>query len=147
MISVRDAGGLANIGAIKVRDAGGLAPIAQLYIRDAGGLHPCFSTFSASASPTYNYGSGYSFGPIQVTTGACVVSTTGGGAPFTYNWIAADSGWEAVAPTSAATSFRSPALAPGDDSSTDFTCEVTDAFGNTVITNAVTAVARNNAGA
>lgn len=143
MIQVRDSGGLKALAAIKARDAVGLADIAQVYARDADGLHPLFTTFSATAAPTSNYGYGTSSSPIVVTTNICTVTVTGGTAPYTYSWTPVDGTWAAVFPTSPSTAFRSPSLDASQGSDTTFTCEVTDADGNTATTNPVSAEAVN----
>lgn len=143
MISLRDSGGLSAIARIRVRDASGLHDIGQVYLRDSTGLHPLFSTFSAAAAPTANYGYGTSATPIIVTTNFCTVSVTGGTPPFTYLWTPVDGSWAAVYPTSYTTPFRSPSLDASQGSDTTFTCLVTDANGNTTTTNSVTAEAVN----
>jgi hypothetical protein len=143
MISVRDTGGSSTIGAARIRDGGGLSDLAQFSIRDADGLHSLLTTFSATAAPTSNYGYGTSSSPIVVTTNICTVTVTGGTAPYTYSWTPVDGTWAAVFPTSPSTAFRSPSLDASQGSDTTFTCEVTDADGNTATTNPVSAEAVN----
>jgi hypothetical protein len=144
MIRVRDGGGVSALSNIRARDASGLGDVAQVYARDAGGLHPLFSTLSVSASPDFIYGFGSSSSPIEITGNSCTATVAGGSPPFTYLWVAADPSWGPTFPSNAITQFRSPALGPGEASSTTFTCEVTDAGGNTATSNIVQADAQNN---
>lgn len=142
-VKVRDAGGLATISAIKVRTADGLKTLSQLSIRDADGLHSLLTAMEVTAAPTTTYGYGSSGVAIRITTNACTATVVGGYAPFTYAWEAADTGWDAVSPSSPSTLFRSPPVNAGADAFTIFTCTVTDAGGNVVVSNNVEASVAN----
>lgn len=142
-VRVRDAGELATISAIKVRTPDGLEALAQLSIRDADGLHPLLTAMQVTAAPATTYGYGSSAVAIQITTNACTATVVGGSAPFTYAWEAADTGWAAVSPSAPTTLFRSPPVNAGADAFTIFTCTVTDAGGNVVVSNNVEASVAN----
>jgi hypothetical protein len=75
--------------------------------------------------------------PVTISTsGATVSPGSGGTAPYTYAWaLVSDDGlggtWSAVLPTSATSTFRASAVAPGVASDATFRCTVTDARGRT----------------
>lgn len=144
-IRVRDSGGVATIASAKVRDGSNvLQSLAQIYIRDEDGLHPLLAGLSASVSPNTASGFGYSSSSIPVITSSSTCFATGGSGPYTYLWEPDDVAWAAVSPTAATTVFRSPALAPGEVSSTTFICTVTDAASNTAESPVVSTFAENN---
>lgn len=143
MIHVRDSGGIANIGAIKARDASNaLVAMSQAYIRDESGISALLTPSSVVASPDSVTGAGYSPVDVVVTTNASSCTPPGPGS-YTYAWSTVDPEWVAVSPTSQATAFRSPSLAPGAISSATFVCTVTGS-GGSVESNPVFAVAYNN---
>jgi len=67
---------------------------------------------------------------------------TGGTAPYTYAWTPSVD-WSATSPALANTAFVSPTLSPGDTSTGDAYVTVTDANGQTAISNDITLYATN----
>ncbi len=132
-----------------VRDAGGVAEIGAVLIRDAGGLSEVFNNASAAFTVDVtpdSFGARNSTPPGGVTTSEVVATPSGGTAPYTFLWErtdAAPTDWTIIAPTSQATTFRAAAVGPGDSFDATFTCTVTDANGNSVVSGEVSANAIN----
>lgn len=96
----------------------------------------------ASVSPAYVSGTGRSGASIRVTTTGSVTISLVRPSPTSLVWTFDDAGWNEVSPGALSTSFRSPALDPGEDASTHARVTATyagfaDAVSNTIILHAV----------
>lgn len=149
MSGIRDTSTLRALSKARLRDSGNvLREAAKVRVRDAGNVLRLLSGVGemiAVADPSAVYGYGSSKGSIRATTNSATVTVTGGTPPYSYSWPTS-AGWGAIATTSATTSFRSPSIAAGGESSEEFACTVTDALGNVAVSNTVTATAYNDGG-
>jgi len=149
MTAIRDTGAVSrSLKGAKMRDAGGVArTAANIRVRDAGNvLRTLFSSggigFSASVSPGFSTGYGYSPGFIRITTSAVTVTIGGGTPPYTITWIFDDGGWDPLSPTQT-TGFRSPTVGAADAATTNAYATVTDSLGSTANTAVITLTATN----
>jgi hypothetical protein len=147
-IQIRDTDGtLRTIKAVSVRDnTNTLKTIRFIKVRDAGNVERLvFDGFTASASPTAVSGSGNSPSGITISTGPSSVTVTGGVAPYTYSWtkVSGISGWSAISPTSASSSFRCSGVIAGDTETSTWHCTVTDAASGTAVSNTISAQVTN----
>lgn len=130
MISVRDAGGVPQIGAIVVRGAGGADAIGSASARDAGGLSAIFSPgagFTIDVTPEVG-GAAARNTAVAVTTEQATATVNGASGTITYLWKRSDGAlgpWTILSPNSAASSFRCSGIGPGDIQVAYFTCDVT----------------------
>jgi hypothetical protein len=152
MITMRDASGVASIGALVLREAAGLTDIGEVHIRDASGLKELFSpteggggAFTVDVTPD-SFGARTSTFAGGVTTSEVVATPNGGTAPYSCLWERTDANpeeWTIISPASLVTTFRAAAVGPGDAHTATFTCTVTDANGHVVVSAAVGAYAIN----
>ncbi len=83
-----------------------------------------------------------------ILTGLCTCEVGGGTGPFTYAWSrTSGTSIDALAPTAAATRFRSFGIGGTEEKLATFICTVTDALGATAVTNGVTVLIRGDSGA
>ena len=144
-MQIRDASGtLRTITGIAMRDAGGvLRPIKMAKARDAGStLRVVFSGMKVTVSPDEATGFASTGGDRAVVTSGVSATVTGGTAPYTYAWTPS-AGWSATSPALASTAFVSPDISPGDSSTGDAYVTVTDANGQTAVSNDITLYAAN----
>lgn len=150
MSSARGAGNiLQTIKGISYRDAGNVLRTAVSgVVRDGGNvLRTLFNALTASASPADVSGTVSSSSAVTATTESATASPGGGTSPFSYAWsVVSGAGWTIGTPAAASTSFKSPAINPGDYAEATFKCTVTDASGAIAETNIVTATATNIGG-
>lgn len=145
MIRVRDAGGVAPIGALRFRDASGIVNIATARIRDAAGLQTIFSQSGAGFTvdvPASAYGGGASGAAIPISTEEVIATIAGGRSPYSYVWSRVDTapqGWTIISPASNTTRFRANTVPPGVVQTATFRVAVTDA--NSVTVNSIDIVA------
>lgn len=145
-MNIRDASGtLRTVTSIAVRDAGGvLRQIQSAFARDAGGvLREVFSGLKALLSPDGASGYISSPGSAAATVGPITATISGGTGPYTYAWTV-DTGWTVLSPGNPSTSFRSPAMGPGDGETASTYCTVTDTSNSqTAVSNTLTLYANN----
>jgi hypothetical protein len=148
MSAVRGASALGQISRASVRDGGGLNALVTIKVRDATALRLVFSALSATAAPLTVTSYGNSDAPVDIVAGNCFATPAGGVAPFTFLWslIAGAGSWVIGDDTNSLTSFTAEAVDPRDTRVADFKCAITDANGNEVETNVVTAIAINLGG-
>lgn len=110
---------------------GQLRPLKSVKIRESGTLRTVFSGLKVSANFTNFTGFGTTE-PILATP-TCVITPTGGTAPYTYAWTFVDSTGigtpSATAPTSAFTGFSATGLSEFIPLNAVFRCTVTDSGG------------------
>jgi hypothetical protein len=109
---------------------GTLRPLKSVKVRDSGGtLRTVFSGLKVSSNFTSFTGFG-SYEPV-ISSPTCVVTPTGGTAPYTYAWTLVGTsglGLAAIdAPTSASTTFSATSLSDFLPLEATFRCTVTDA--------------------
>lgn len=109
---------------------GTLRPLKSVRVRDSGGtLRTVFSGLKVSSNFTSFTGFG-SYEPV-ISSPTCVVTPTGGTAPYTYAWTLVGTnglGLAAIdAPTSASTTFSATSLSDFLPLEATFRCTVTDA--------------------
>ena len=109
---------------------GTLRPLKSVKVRDSGGtLRTVFSVLKVSSNFTSFTGFG-SYEPV-ISSPTCVVTPTGGTAPYTYAWTLVGTnglGLAAIdAPTSASTTFSATSLSDFLPLEATFRCTVTDA--------------------
>lgn len=147
MSSIRTASGLKPIARISVRNVSNVTKaVSAGRVRDAANVSRSLASVggvTALATPSEVFGYGNSHGAIRISTTTATVTPNGGTPPYTYLWQPDFGTWEAVAPSSQTTAFRSDAVGPGDSSNDNFTCTVTDANGNVAVSNIVAASATN----
>ena len=118
----------------QVDNNGTVRELAQLWQNDASGtprlIYAAFSGASgATVAPSYSYGRVNSKASPRITTSSVSSSVTGGVGPYTYHWQFSQSGWEALQPGLSSTTFRSPAVPPGQEYTTEANVKITDSRG------------------
>lgn len=106
-------------------------------------LRVVWSAMSAGLSAAYVEGAVASSSAEPITTNSVTAIPEGGTGPFTYAWAAVGTnGWTIGSPTSATTSFTSPATSPGVTKEAMFKCTISGPSGSAV-TEHVTASVTN----
>jgi hypothetical protein len=132
----------------RIKGMADLRTFKRVRVMVSGVMQTVFQFLNAVLSTDSVFGnvSGGS-GSSDVTTSVVSVTVTGGTAPFTYLWQETSNNssytWVIGSSATASTSFTAQSLAPLDTAAAGFTCTVTDADGNIVITGEVTASAAN----
>ncbi len=151
MIALRKAAGLVTQGAVYLRKASGLVE-QEVYLRTAAGLKlihsPSSTPFTVDISGDA-YGATASPYAQSVTTSNVTVTPTGGAAPYSYAWAEVSgpfADWSILSPSSASTAFRKGLVSPGDNEFATYACTVTDANGNSVVSDTITANVANYGG-
>jgi hypothetical protein len=152
-VSVRSAAGdLRDLSEIWVRDEGNTPRmITEIWVRDqtntlrqvwgglaGGGAAP----LAVTTNPSGVAGAMSSPTARRVFTNTTTAEATGGVVPYTYVWGASDGVMSADSPTNSTTTF-SATLEAGESFSEGFACTVTDALGNSVQSDPVTATVSN----
>lgn len=118
---------------------GGAWKPTEVFLGVGGAWKPLGSGLAAAAAPAVRVAT--RSGPGTVTTGVTVVTVTGGVAPFAYAWARAsgDAVITATADDAAATAFTAD-IGLGETLAASFACAVTDALGQTAVSNLVNAI-------
>lgn len=118
--------------------------LKELWQNDSAGTPQLiYKSFTALATPATVNGYVNSFTPKFAITDPATANVTGGTAPFTYAWTIVGTGFTALSPTSATTTFKSTPLGPGDEVFAAAYVTVTDAVGAVDNSNNVDLYANN----
>lgn len=145
-IAARLSAGTKTISAVRARDAANnLQTIKEGWVRTLAGLKQVFGALAANLSTTTVSGARNNSGTVLVTSGSVTASGAGGSPPYNYAWTRTDGGghsWTITDPTLATTKFKTN-VAHGASEVATFICTITDALGNTAVSDPVTATCGN----